>query len=294
MFIDIILLIIAFIALIIATITDIRTREVPDWLNFGLIFSGIGIRLIYSSLTFDWSYLLYGIIGLLAFVILGYIMFYTAQWGGGDSKLLMGLGAIIGIKPVLHPIPLLIVFLFNILLIGAVYGLVYSIILAIKHKKRFLKKFNNLMHSKKMQKFRKIKFITLVIITILFVFLLKDKIVDPFVLTILIIVAVLFYLSYYLVVFVKAVELSSMYKWISPEELTEGDWIAKKVVVDGKKITGPKDLGIEEKQIKKLIKLKKQNKIKKVKVKYGIPFVPSFLLAFILSLAFGAWWLYLF
>ncbi|MBD3354734.1 hypothetical protein GF361_01975, partial [Candidatus Woesearchaeota archaeon] len=287
---DILLLSIALTALIIATITDIKTREVPDWLNFSLIFAGIGIRLIYSSLTFDWSYLLYGIIGLFFFVILGYIMFYTAQWGGGDSKLLMGIGALIGIKPVLQPIPLLIVFLFNVLLVGAVYGLIYSTVLAVIHRKKFLKKFSKLMHSKKMQRFRKIKLITIIIICILFIFLFKDKIIDPFVLTTLIIVALLFYLSYYLVVFVKAVELSSMYKWISPEKLTEGDWIAKKVKVNGKVITGPKDLGIEKAKIKKLIKLKKKGKIKKVKVKYGIPFVPSFLIAFILSLAFGAWW----
>jgi hypothetical protein len=85
-----------------------------------------------------------------------------------------------------------------------------------------------------------------------------------------------------------------MYKFIVPEKLTEGDWIAKDVVVDKKKIVGPKDLGIEKHQIKQLIELKKKGKISKVKVKYGIPFVPSFLVAFILSLVLGSWWLILF
>ena len=70
---------------------------------------------------------------------------------------------------------------------------------------------------------------------------------------------------------------------IPVKKLTEGDWIAKDVVVKGKKICGPKDLGISRKQISRLSKLN----IKKVLVKYGMPFVPSFLLAFIITLLWG-------
>ena len=39
---------IAFFALLIASYTDLRTREVPDWLNFGLIGTGFGINLLFS------------------------------------------------------------------------------------------------------------------------------------------------------------------------------------------------------------------------------------------------------
>ena len=293
MIMDIILLIIAFIALIIGTITDIKTREVPDWVNYSIIFSGIGLRLLYSSITFDWMYLLEGIAGLAVFVILGYMMFYAGQWGGGDSKLLMGLGALIGLKLTFQPIPLIIVFLFNVLLVGAIYGLTYSIILAIKNREQFAKNFNKIMHSKKIKTFRRIKLIFLIIIVIILAYLMRNIVMDGFVLSVLVIMMILLYLSFYLVVFVKAVELSAMFRFIPPEQLTEGDWIAREVVVEGKRIAGPKDLGIERKQIQKLIELKKKGKIKKVKVKYGIPFVPSFLVAFILSLMLGAWWIYL-
>ena len=85
MIIDIILLSIAFIALVIATITDLKTREVPDWLSYSVIFMGIGIRGIYSLATFDYMYLVYGLAGLGIFVAIAYAMFYTGQWGGGDS-----------------------------------------------------------------------------------------------------------------------------------------------------------------------------------------------------------------
>ena len=48
-----------------------------------------------------------------------------------------------------------------------------------------------------------------------------------------------------------------MYKYVNPKKLTEGDWIAKNIIIKGKQICGPKDLGISKKQIQKLISLKK-------------------------------------
>jgi len=288
--ITLILLGLALIALIIGTITDIKTREVPDWINFGLIFAGIGLRFLYSAITSEWSHLLNGIYGLIAFVILGYIMFYAGQWGGGDSKMMMGLGAIIGLQFTLQPVPLILVFLLNVLLVGAVYGLVYSVVLAIYHRKAFVRNFNGIMDDEKMKKFRRIKLVVFILIIAITIFVFKGKTIDVIPLSIISLLIVLFYLSFYLIVFVKAVEKSSMFKMVDPEVITEGDWIAKDVVVDGKRITGPKDLGISMKQIKKLIELRNKGKIKKIEVKYGIPFVPSFLIAFLLSLFFGAWW----
>ena len=46
------LLIIAFVALIAGSYTDIKKREVPDWISLGLIFVGLGARLIYSNNDF--------------------------------------------------------------------------------------------------------------------------------------------------------------------------------------------------------------------------------------------------
>ncbi|RLI48695.1 MAG: hypothetical protein DRP09_21205, partial [Candidatus Thorarchaeota archaeon] len=91
----------------------------------------------------------------------------------------------------------------------------------------------------------------------------------------------------YVWIFIKAVEQSCMYKFVKPSQLTEGDWIAKDIVVGKKRIAGPKDLGIEKKQIHELIELYKQKKVNKVLIKQGIPFVPSFLIAFIVSIIYG-------
>jgi hypothetical protein len=78
-----------------------------------------------------------------------------------------------------------------------------------------------------------------------------------------------------------------MLRYVKPTEVTEGDWIAKDIYISNKYISGPKDLGIEKSQLNKLISFYKKGKIKRVLIKVGIPFVPSFLLAYILTLAFG-------
>ena len=93
--------------------------------------------------------------------------------------------------------------------------------------------------------------------------------------------------TFYLWIFIKAIEKACMFKYVRPMQLTEGDWIAEDIVVGGKRICGPKDLGIEKKQINLLVKLYKQNKLKEILIKEGIPFVPSFLIAFIFSLVYG-------
>jgi Flp pilus assembly protein protease CpaA len=229
--IDLILYSIAFIALAIGSITDIKTRGVPDWINFGLIFTGLGIRTLYSLITFDWMFLVNGIIGLVVFVILAYIMFYTGQWGGGDSKMIMGLGAVLGLPLTLNQLPFILVFLINVILVGAIYGLFFSIILAIKNRKKFVKEFLKIIHNKKIMKYRKLTLIVLAALLVIILFAIKNLILQWSLIAFLFII----YLSVYAIFFIKAVELSSMFKHVEPSELTEGDWIGKNYEVDRKK-----------------------------------------------------------
>jgi len=145
----------AFISLIIASITDIKTREVPDWLNYGLIVFGLGSRLIYSIVLSDFSFFSYGLAGFFVFFIIANLMFYSAQWGGGDSKLLMGLGAVIGLNFNFSEIPFILIFWINIIVVGSVYGLFWSFVVAFKNRKNFLKDFK--ARAKKLAKIRRLK-----------------------------------------------------------------------------------------------------------------------------------------
>ncbi|MFC1741946.1 prepilin peptidase [Nanoarchaeota archaeon] len=272
-----ILYLIVLIALLIGTYTDFKVREVPDWLNYSLIFIGLGLRLIFSIVYHDWDFILHGLFGFGALFILALLMFYTGQWGGGDSKMVMGLGALLGMELALDTF--LIGFIINIVLFGALFGLAFSIYLTATNFRRFSKEFNRRFKKKNREKwFVWIGTVVLLAISLLIPATIKIPVV---------VLAGLLLLTFYAFIYLKSVEAACMIKWVAPELLTEGDWVVKDVVVNKKRICGPKDLGLEMSQIKKLIRLKKQGSIKKVLIKYGIPFVPSFLIAFIATYFWG-------
>ncbi|MDP7141585.1 MAG: A24 family peptidase [Candidatus Woesearchaeota archaeon] len=278
--IEIILIIVIITALIIASITDIKTREVPDWLNYSLIISGLAISLIYSLITSNWLFFGYSVSGALIFLIFAYLMFYTAQWGGGDSKMLIGLGALIGFN--FSYTSLLVTFIINILLVGAVYGMVWSFVLVVSNFKKFSKEAGRLLKNRRIVIVKRI-FLGISVLVLGYLIIVKDVMLSMMMVSLLTIT----FLTLYLWVFIKAVEKVCMLKYVEPEQLTEGDWIAKEVKIKGEYITGPKDLGIEKEQIHKLIKLKEKGKIGKVLIKIGMPFIPVFLMAYIVSLIWG-------
>lgn len=282
------LLSLAFVAIIAGSYTDIKTREVPDWVSIGLIIFGLGTRLIFSLTKNEWHWFLEGVFGLVIFFALAWVMFYSGQWGGGDSKLLMGLGAVLGIHLSL-PFEFNqfgISFVINTLIAGAVYGMIWALVLGLKNKKIFIKEIKKVMRNPKMQILRRVVFFAFLIWIVVFLLgtftqLNKEWKLAATVLFILVL------LTYYIWLFTKTVENACMYKRIPPEKLTEGDWMADDIIVKGKRICGPKDLGIEKKQIKQLIALKKKKLIKTVLIKEGIPFIPSFLLGFVITFLWG-------
>lgn len=277
---ELVFFLIALVALAIATYTDIRTREVPDWINYSLIAAGIGVRALYSLYYHQWGYVIDGLLGLGIFFGFAYIMFYSGQWGGGDSKCIMGIGALFGVQFQLDSFALSM--LVNTFLLGAVYGLVYSIVLAIRHRNEFSKEWSKLRMTRELQYTR------LGLFAVLFFGLVLGFLLDDFRLRLGIFAVLIFLLFlFYSFLFTKSVERSCMHRWVKPEALTEGDWIVNDVMVNKKRICGPKDLGVSKEQIVELIRLQRNGKIKKILMKIGIPFVPSFLMALIATWFWG-------
>jgi len=281
-------LILAGTALAAASIFDIKTREVPDWLNYGLIIIGIGLHCLEAIIYSTPFPILESLVGAGLMFGLAMLMFYGGQWGGGDSKLLIGLGATIGFnvsvftQPFnLAEMPLLFNFLVNLIFIGVFYGVFWSSYLAIKKREKFVPEFR-----KNLVKYRHYRISLFIAV---FLFLIISFFVANFLLKLLLfsIIAVLV-IGFYIWIFAKSVERSCLFKYVEPKQLTEGDWIAKDVFVNKKYITGPKDLGIEKAKINLLIKLKRQGKVKKILIKEGIPFVPSFLLAYLFTIWAGS------
>lgn len=274
MVLDVILIFITLIVLLIASYSDIKYLEVPDWLSYGLIFGALGIRAIFS-IAESWNILLSGILGFAVCFALACLFYYTSQWGGGDSKLLMGMGMVIGIT---YPFNVtswnLLLFFVGLLMLGAIYGLFWIIYIAISKRKLFSVKFKEYLNEyKKVHVVLGIVSVILLIIFLFGIFGIKNGYsffwpIIPFPLA-----------SFYLFLFVTTVENSCFIKKISIEQLTEGDWLAEDVVVGDKIVLKKKTL--EKEDLTSLLHLKKERKLEKVLVREGIPFVPSFLFSFL-------------
>jgi Flp pilus assembly protein protease CpaA len=272
-----IIMIIVLAALLIGTYTDLKVREVPDWLNYGLVFVGFGLRLIFSVVYHDAGFIIEGLIGFGVFFVIALVMFYAGQWGGGDSKMVMGLGALLGMELSLDAF--LVGFIINIVIFGALFGLAFSVYLVYMNFSAFTVEFAKRFRERGREKW----FVWIAA----FVLLIAAVFVPYYIRVPVIILAGMVLLSFYVFVYLKAVEQAAMIRWVEPEKLTEGDWVVEDVFVGRKRICGPKDLGLEIAQIRKLIALKKKGKVKRILIKYGIPFVPSFLIAFIVTYFWG-------
>lgn len=266
------LMIFSFIWLVFASIVDIKKREVPDWISFSLIGIGLGIRLIYSVIFNDYKILLFGLMGLISCFLFGSLMYYTRQWGGGDAKLLSGLGAMFGdYKTNLlgYDIPFLITLIVNIFIAGAFYSILFSIYLALKNKQKFL---NEWMKKKHYEYFI---IILIFFISITFTIIKFDGLYLIFILIFLLLITLLASSVF----FIRVVERSCLINKINVNNLVEGDWLLNHVKIKNRVICKARMIGLTNEDI---INLKK-NKIKFVIIREGIPFVPAFLIGFIIS-----------
>jgi preflagellin peptidase FlaK len=271
--IEIVLAIIALVWLGYASYCDFRTREVPDWISYSLIAIGLAFYLIKSLILNDLS-IIQSLFGLLIFFLLGNLLYYTKQWGGGDVKLLSALGALFPVYPkeLLNyftpnlDLPFLAILVLNLIIFGALYSLIYSFYLIIKNKVKLNFKVNKI-------------YLALAILFLLITFFLDNLIIKLLILLLALLVLIYPYLRNY----INLVEKQIMIKKIKIDKLTEGDWVIENIYYKGKLIYNKNKPGINNNEIKLL----KKFKIKNVLVKEGLPFIPSFLITLIISLILG-------
>src|SRR4030042_2438436 len=134
MMLEWLLIIIAFAGTLAAGIIDLKTTEIPDQIPYAMM--GLGILLHLAESYLSWSYIpiLYSMIAGLGFLIFGFFMYYTGQWGGGDAKLLSGVGFLLPILPTHFGaslfFPFALSYFFNVFFIGAIYMILYAGVLA--------------------------------------------------------------------------------------------------------------------------------------------------------------------
>ncbi|MBI5797979.1 prepilin peptidase [Candidatus Woesearchaeota archaeon] len=271
MLIETLFFIFSTIFLIVASIFDLRTREIPDTLSYIFIIGALLMSLIYSFFT-TINFFLYSILSALIVFGAGYLFYRLKQIGGGDVKLFTGVAALLG-NFTLFGFSAVLVFFFLLLFIGGVYTLVWSAVLFFQERSKGWKKLMEVLHGRK-----RIRIILLLVSIILLVFALLFSSIG----LLLGILVILLYVTFYLACFLRVVETLHFLKEIPLKELTEGDWLAKDVVLHGKILCSKRKACVEEKDIVIL----KKAKVEKVWIKVGIPFVPAIALTTIIVFIF--------
>ncbi|MBI2507952.1 prepilin peptidase [Candidatus Woesearchaeota archaeon] len=285
--IELILILLAFIVTIIAVISDIKTTEVPDYANYFLIFSAVSLRVLYSLAAKDWSFTLAILYSSPIIFILASTMYYLKQWGGGDAKLLISLSLALATYPSfflnffspknIFAFPITI--FTNILIIGAVYSLVYASFIAFRNRKKFSKPFYEILRNK-------FKLQASIITIIIFIAIILTITGIPKVIIFMISISPIVF--FYIYIFIKTVEVTCLIKRIPISKLMEGDLILENIVYKNK-IIHKKNQDLTRKQLN----LIKMANIETVRIKQGIIFTPAFLISLIISLIFGNLFLYL-
>ena len=273
------LIILALVWIVGAVLQDLRRREVDNLWNFSLIGFALAYRLAVSIFTGNYWFVLNGVLGFAVFLGLGNLFYYGKLFAGGDAKLMISLGAILPFSfNWLINLKIFGYFILLFLIGGSIYALIWAFSLVIVNWKSFTEKFSD-----QWKKYKTMFLIALgfALIWIVFVFLISQ--------TILILIGLVVLLFPVLFVFAKSVEESCMVKWVRPSKVTEGDWLYEDIMVGGKRIKSNWE-GVSAKELR-LIKRKCR---KRILIKQGIPFTPSFLFGFV-GLLYLVWkfgWLF--
>jgi len=253
-----------------ASVSDFKTREVPNWISFSLIAFALAYRAFYS-IGHGWMFLVYGLLGLGIFIVLGYLFYYGRAFGGGDAKLLMASGAILPFESYMDYLFVGMGFIFILFLAGGIYSLVYTVFL-IRRNKKFSKEFKGRIKKNKLMVFG----LLIVGLALAGVFVSTSLGLS---------LAFLFLgLMPLLYFYALSVDKCCMIILKKPRNLQEGDWIMKDIKV-GRKMVKKTVHGLTKKDI---LILRRSGR--NVEIRDGVPFTISFLLA--IMLFFSLFFLY--
>jgi Flp pilus assembly protein protease CpaA len=256
--------------MVFASLQDIKSREVANWINFSLIIFALGFRFfwsLFSETSNGFSFFYQGLIGLGIFLIVGNLFYYSRVFAGGDAKLMIALGAILPFSSNFKVnLEIFVEFFIIFILVGAIYGLVWSLFLALKNFGYFKKDYR-----RELKKNKKLIFLCLLFGLVLVGFSFFEFILVVFGIFILIIP--------YFYLFAQSIDRCCMVVEIPSKKLREGDWLFQDLKISKNKLIKKNWEGLSKKEIKLI-----QGKFKSVKIKQGIAFVPVFLISFLILL----------
>ncbi len=297
--------------LAISSYFDFKTREVENYITVGFIFLALAMQLGYSFLLGDLSPFLNSLfIGALFFAF-GWVMFQTGQWGGADTKLLTGMGVLFANFAPVASWPFAATLFVNIFIAAFGYTILYSVYLTwqepsvLAEFKRNVRKESGELHLVFGIAFLAFAlasgFVVWTLSPDIFLFLLLLK---P-----LLLLLALIPVFWCMIKFARALEDKTLRLKRTAAGLREFDLLIEDILLVGRKIKrvpekectremkrsatkviydsrDPDGMSLE--QISKIKKLVSQKKLKNsFVIKWGLPFVPVFLIGLLLTLYFG-------
>lgn len=253
------LFLVFLVGIIVACFQDLKRREVDNWLNLFLLV--VSFSFIFYRAIFEGNGLLViraGFVLVLMFAVMSFF-YYGRVFAGGDAKLLFAMTVFFVGESFYSSIINVGLFLILLMFSGSVYGLVYSFVLYFKNFEKVNKEMRKL-------------FLVFDFWFLVFLFLVLALGFVNFWFLVFGAFGILVFLFY---IFTKGIEGVAMIRVVSGRELREGDWLVEDVKV-GKKVVKADWDGLSLENVK-LLKGRKR-----IKIKEGLPFVPAFLIAFLI------------
>ena len=262
-----------FCGIVVASMQDLKRREVDNWLNLFLLVSSL-VFVFYGAVLRDELDIIFhvGFLLVIMFVIMN-IFYYGRVFAGGDAKLLFAMTVFFLGVSFYESVINVGVFCLFLMVAGSVYGLCYSGVLWYLNRDKINAEMGRLVGEKRW-------LVGVVLLaSILMIFGIKNFI--------FFLIGACLFVFPFLYVFAKGLENVSMIREVSGFELREGDWLVEDVKV-GRRVVKANWDGLSLDDIELL------RKEKGVMIKEGLPFVPAFLIAFLGYVFLKGWFLGLF
>lgn len=255
----------ALIGSLAAGIWDLKTTDIPDEITAIMGSFGIFSWFVYALTTGNFAPLTASVVAGSIFLIFGWILYKTGQWGGGDATLMAAIAFMI---PLFPGIPLFsISFAINVFVAGAVWNIIYSLAYGVGRQFGIMSEKTDVIGIS-LNEMRKPYYIFIILISTAFLAVSLAFSLHP---VIKAISGISLFLSIFLP-YARVVEYRLFRKTIDSKDLREGDvMISKKIWI-----------GITKEEVDKLRKTGKRYEIKT-----GVPFGMAFPIALIATLLFG-------
>ncbi len=265
-------ILLAFVFLALGSLEDLKTGEIPEKISYGYVACALMVAAVSAVFSNDAYFFLSSLLIGAGFFAVGYVLFYTGQWGGGDVKLAAGIGCTLGYLShagffVDGLFPYYATYFINLICIALPYATVYGLYLGAKSPETW-KEFSRYLQDR-----RTIVLLPLSFVPSLIALYMKLPNLALFYTVIPLMTLVALYL--------KAVELKALRETVDVSKLREGDVPAEDLQVGGELLVRKKDIeGMSAEDVKKIRELASNGKIpKEITIKRGIKFAPVLLFA---------------